>query len=293
MKLSILIPAYNQSCLKLATDLHRQCNQEGCDFEIIVADDASIDTKARSDNKKVESLPCCRALMSEVNKGRAATRNKLVNESSGDYLLFVDSDAEVINDDFIHRYVAECPTDAVLCGGILHPDVLPSPYVSLRYLYEKSCEPHFTAEQRNHHPYLCIRSFNFMMPRKVAIQYPFDEKIRTYGYEDTLMGKAFEIGGVKVRHIDNPLLNTDIEENAAFLEKTKEAMQTLFQMKEEMRGYSSLLTVYSRLSKLHLISFVSVAFRITRNMIERNLLGEKPSVRLLQFYKLGYYTQLT
>ena len=292
MKLSILIPAYNQSCLKLVKNLRQQCEQEGLDYEVLVADDGSSDMKARGENEEVGRLPHCRALMSEKNSGRASTRNKLVKESQGDYLLFVDSDAEVINEDFIHRYMAECPTDAVLCGGILHPDVLPSPNVSLRYYYEKSCEPRFTAALCNRHSYQCIRSFNFMMPREVALQIPFKD-IRTYGYEDTLMGKAFESCGVKVRHIDNPLLNNDIEDNETFLEKTKESMRTLFQLREEMKGYSSLLTLFSRLKKLHLTPLVAATFRLFRKPIERNLLSKRPCVKLLQFYKLGYYAQMT
>lgn len=292
MKLSILIPAYNQSCLRLVNDLKQQCEQEGLDYEILVADDGSSDIEAKQKNKEVGNILHCRALMSEKNTGRAATRNKLVRESQGDYLLFVDSDAEVISEDFIHLYLAECPTEAVICGGIRHPETLPSPEVSLRYLYEKSCESRFTADKCNRHPYQCLRSFNFMMPRTVALQFPFNEKIRTYGHEDTLMGKAFESGGINVRHIDNPLMNSDIEDNATFLEKTKESMQTLFQIEEEMKNYSSLLTLYYRIKKFHLTPLVSCTYRLFRKPIERNLLSKRPCVKLLQFYKLGYYTSL-
>ena len=41
--LSILLPTYNCNCVKLVTELHRQCVESKVDFEIIVADDCSPD----------------------------------------------------------------------------------------------------------------------------------------------------------------------------------------------------------------------------------------------------------
>lgn len=290
--LSILIPAYNQSCLELARALQRQCEGESLSYEILVADDGSTDAAARRENSLVGELPNCRALLLQQNQGRAATRNLLVRASQGDYLLFIDSDALLIRPDFINRYAALCPTEAVVCGGILHPRELPAPEVSLRYRYEKACEPHFTARARSRHPYQCLRSFNIMLPRQVALRYPFDENVRTYGYEDTLLGRAYERDGVLVMHIDNPLLNSDLEDNATFLEKTRESMRTLLQTEAQMQGYSSLLAAYCRLDKLCLARPLAALFRRCHRLAERNLLGGSPSIRLLQLYKLAYYCEI-
>lgn len=290
--LSILIPAYNQSCLELVCSLQEQCREEGLAYEILVADDGSTDAQARRKNQQVGELPNCRTLLLPQNQGRAATRNRLVRESRGDYLLFIDSDARLLRPDFIHSYARLWPTEAVVCGGILHPDELPSREVVLRYRYEKACEPHFTAQMRSRHPYQCLRSFNIMLPRRVALSYPFDENLRTYGYEDTLLGRAYERDGIEVLHIDNPLLNSDLEDNATFLEKTRESMRTLLQTEAQMQGYSSLLASYQRLRKLCLARPLAALWRLFHRPAESNLLGKHPSVRLLQLYKLAYFCEI-
>ena len=101
MDLSILIPAYNQSCLELVRSLQQQCRAEGASYEIVVADDGSTDETARRENASVGELEGCRAIMQPQNCGRAATRNLLVRESRGDHLLFIDSDARVVSQAFI------------------------------------------------------------------------------------------------------------------------------------------------------------------------------------------------
>lgn len=290
--LSILIPAYNQSCQQLVGALQEQCLAEGIAYEILVADDGSTDTTARQENIRAGQMLGCRTLLAPQNRGRAATRNWLVHESKGRYLLFIDSDAQPIHPHFIHRYAILWPTEAVVCGGILHPRQLPSPGVSLRYRYEKACEPHFTAQARSRHPYQCLRSFNIMLPRAVALRYPFDENLRTYGYEDTLLGKAYERDGIAVLHIDNPLLNSDLEDNATFLRKTRESMRTLLQIQSQMQGYSSLLAAHSRLRGLCLARPLALLYRLFHRCAERNLLGSHPRVWLLQLYKLAYFCEI-
>ena len=292
MDLSILIPAYNQSCLELVRSLQQQCQAEGVSYEIVVADDGSTDETVRRENASVAELAGCRVIMQPQNRGRAATRNLLVRESQGNHLLFVDSDARVISQEFVASYLRMLPTEAVICGGIVHADSLPNERVSLRWRYEKSCEPLFTAERRSKHPYQCLRTFNILLPRNVAQAYPFDERVRNYGYEDVLLGRALEQGGIEVRHIDNPLLNNDLEDNATFLEKTRESMRTLRSTEAEMQGYSSLLRTYCRLRPLQLTRLLSMLYRLGHARAERNLLSSNPSVRLLQLYKLCYYCEI-
>ena len=292
MDLSILIPAYNQSCLELVRSLQQQCRAEGARYEIVVADDGSTDETARRENASVGELEGCRAIMQPQNCGRAATRNLLVRESRGDHLLFIDSDARVVSQTFIASYLRMLPTEAVVCGGIVHADELPDKGVSLRWRYEKSCEPQFTAAQRSTHPYQCLRTFNILLPRNVALAYPFDERVRNYGYEDVLLGRALEQAGIEVRHIDNPLLNYDLEDNAAFLEKTRESMRTLQSAETELRGYSSLLRIYDRMQRFQLTRPLAALYQMFHSAAERNLLGPNPSIRLLQLYKLCYYCDI-
>ena len=235
MILSILIPVYNYNCVALVKALQQQAENCNIDYEILVADDGSDNAAVVCQNREINAIPHSHYHEMGKNHGRSWIRNWLVGQSQGEFLLFIDSDAEVCNAHFIGNYLRHVEKGAVICGGILHPEENFSPSRRLRYRYEKAMEPCFTAERRNLHPYANLRTFNFMMPREVALTHPFDESITLYGYEDTLLGSQFEKEGIKVVHIDNPLINADIEENLRFLEKTEESMLSLYQLKDKMR----------------------------------------------------------
>ena len=130
------------------------------------------------------------------------------------------------------------------------------------------------------------------MPASVANRIPFDEGIRLYGYEDVLFGKQLERLHIPVIHIDNPLYNTDIEDNKTFLKKTEEALETLKQMQEKIGNDSTLLKLHSALRKYHLSSFIGILFRAFSPILRWNLTGSHPSVFLFQCYKIGYFSAI-
>ena len=292
MILSILIPVYNYNCVALVKALQQQAENCNIDYEILVADDGSDNAAIVCQNREINAIPHSHYHEMGKNHGRSWIRNWLVGQSQGEFLLFIDSDAEVCNAHFIGNYLRHVEKGAVICGGILHPEENFSPSRRLRYRYEKAMEPCFTAERRNQHPYANLRTFNFMMPREVALTHPFDESITLYGYEDTLLGSQFEKEGIKVVHIDNPLINADIEENLRFLEKTEESMLSLYQLKDKMRHHSRLLASYEKIKRFKLDVLLRILFPLLRPLLKWHLTGNHPSVIALQFYKLAYYCTL-
>lgn len=288
MKLSILIPTYNYDCSRLVAQLQQQAAGCGIACEIIVADDGSTLPSVRTALQAACLPDGCRLMALKKNVGRARVRNLLAEAASGDYLLFADSDALVCRPDFLRRYVEALEPGTVVCGGIVHPGRLPSPSVSLRYRYEKQCEKRFTAERRNRHPHAQLRSFNILLPRTIARRFPFDERITRYGYEDTLMGRALAQARIRVVHIDNPLMNNDLEPNPRFLDKTEEAIRTLCALGPQMQGYSSLMDLHQRLQRMGLAGCMRVAYRLTGAAMRRHLAGRRPCVGLFQCYKLLY-----
>lgn len=289
MKLSILIPTYNQECVSLVQTLLHQLPS---DCEIIVADDCSTDKHVLKENRKLSELPQVVYWESDTNLGRSRIRNRLRDISKGEYLLFIDSDMQVEREKFIERYLSCLPTKDVICGGYYTDSNLPSPLVSLRWRYEKSCEHKFTAEQRNKRPHQNIATANIMIPRNVAQSHPFDERISRYGYEDTLLGQELESAGIRIRHIDNPLVHLGLEPNEAFLHKTEEAMQTLYDIRNQIGDKSYILEIHHRLENWHIAGLIAYIFRKFKTQITRNLLSVHPSVRLFNFYKLGYLCDL-
>ena len=289
MKLSILIPTYNCDCRQLVKDLLLHLPE---DCEIVVGDDCSSDKGVKESNRELQHLNKVTYWESPENLGRARMRNRLTKMAKGEYLLFIDSDARLDDERFIPNYLACLPTANVVCGGYFTDLELPSPQVSLRWKYEKTCEKRLTAKRRSEHPYQNLSTFNIMMPRSVAETHPYDESISRYGYEDTLLGQELEEAGIRVKHIDNPLVHLGLDTNEQFLKKTEEAMHTLFDIRARMGDKSRLLKVYNRMKRCHLTRIIAFAFRHTCKSMRKNLLGANPSIRLFNFYKLGYYCNL-
>lgn len=89
MKFSIIIPVYNvEKYLKKCID--SVLNQTYQDFEIIIVNDGSTDNSSQilnnyKDNDKI-------IIINQSNHGLSYSRNKGVEKSSGEYILFLDSD---------------------------------------------------------------------------------------------------------------------------------------------------------------------------------------------------------
>jgi hypothetical protein len=132
-----------------------------------------------------------------------------------------------------------------------------------------------------------------MIRREVAIAHPFDERFRYYGYEDVLFGKQLKKSNVKIRHIDNPMNLTDYECNEVFISKTEEAMRTLAQFREELRGYSKIITMADTFAHTPMATVIKVWHRMFGKLERKNLTGRRPCVKLFNIYRLGYFLTIT
>lgn len=289
--LSILIPTYNYECRLLVRDLQRQAGLLGIDYEIIVADDASPISMYREMNREINTLPHCRLVELPENVGRARIRNRLADEARYEWLLFMDADAEVIDENFIANYLKHTDAD-VICGGLCHASTLPSPEVSLRYAYEKRADKRRAAHYRVQRPYEQFTPFNFMIRREVFLCIRFDERIMEYGHEDTLFGIELGKRKTNVRHIDNPLRHVGLEKNERFLEKTRAALRNLATMKDSMQNHSSLLSLYNMLHRVRMDGCIAHWFARREEQITARLMAAKPRLGLFFIYKLGYYCKI-
>ena len=274
--LSVLIPAYNCNCLSLVEQLHSQLEQAGIPYEIIVGDDGSTDTSAIQANRPINALSHCRYIVRTENTGRASIRNFL---------------ASVVSETFIQNYLnADCQT--VVDGGITvsgSPDELQG---NLRYLYEQAEAPRHTAAERQCSPHQHIHTANLLIRRDLLLQYPFDERFRHYGYEDVLLGKTLHQHHVPILHIDNPLGMGTFETNAAFMAKTEEGLRTLHTFRNELRGYSRLLTLVSGIHLSIVRNLIRLWHQVFKKAERRNLCGSRPSLWVFKLYRLGYYLSL-
>ena len=286
--LSILIPTYNYDCSRLIRDLQAQAEQAGIDYEIIVADDASPIYIYKEKNREITTLPYCRLIELEENIGRARIRNRLADEACYPWLLFMDCDAEIIDEHFIANYISQLNSD-VVCGGLCHADMLPSPEVSLRYAYEKRADKRRAACYREQEPYERFTPFNFVIRREIFQSIRFDERITEYGHEDTLFGIALKEKSVTINHIDNPLRHVGLENNEIFLEKTRKALHNLAKMEQTMQNHSALLKIYNLLYRLKVANGIATWFDKHEQKLTRQLTSTAPRLTNFFLYKLGYY----
>jgi len=290
-ELSILIPVYNTVCTSFVRQLQQQAERADIDYEIIVADDASTQQPCVEENRQLQQLPNCQYIIKEVNTGAAATRNFLARQSRYQWLLFLDCDMQLPDDQFISRYLAAVDTP-VINGGISIGGDPQRLRTNLRYRYEKTEEPNHTAQCRQQRPYQSFRSTNFLIRRDVMLSCPFDERFLRSGYEDVHFGKLLGREHIEIAHIDNPLLMTDYEPNDAYLTKVERSLQTLHTFRNELQGYSPLLTF---VDGIH-IGAVKAVIRLWHKLfgkLERRCLCRLTTNQLLfKLYKLGYFLTL-
>lgn len=290
--LSVLIPTYNFDCTRLVRRLAEEAESLSSGIEILVADDCSNDSEVRQANALLDKVAGCRVFMRPQNGGRAMTRNFLASQARFDHLLFLDADGMPVRKSFLADYAQKAGKSDVVCGSIVHPDACPSPDKSLRYRYEKDAERRFTAEKRNARPYASFRSFNFMITKEAFNMVRFDEDFKDYGYEDLLFGRQLQEKGLRILHIENPMLNTDIEDNDVFLQKIRESNATLKKFYTKLRGSSSLIRGYELLRRCHLQGLASWLFKRCKKGLESNLLSSNPSLEYLKVYKLLHLSSL-
>lgn len=283
-ELSILIPTFNDPCSTLVRNLHQQAEALGMTYEILVADDGSTQEKVLEENRSINALPHCQLIERGVNAGRASIRNFLAQQARYAWLLFIDSDMVVCRNDYLRKY-ASCEETPIVDGGVVIGACKPG---NLRSLYEKAAESKHTPKERQLSPYRDFHTANFMIKRTLMLQQPFDERFKSYGYEDVLFGKAMEKASVPILHIDNPMSFEIFEENEHFVSKTEEGLRTLYEFRNELQGYSRLLDSIQTLPHTPIRWWHQLFGAIER----RHLTSRRPSLWVFNLYKIGYFLNI-
>lgn len=288
--ISVCIPVFNHCVVPLVEAVRRQSEGLALEVETVCIDDHS-DSGWLIRNEALEGM--CTYVKLPENVGRARIRNLFLQHARGEYMLFLDNDS-ILPEGFLQRYAAmlEAKPCAVV-GGRIYPPESDDRQHHLRYAYGTRAESRPAAE-REKHPYQSFMTNNFMIRREVLEQIRFDERISLYGHEDTLFGYRLQQAGIAIDHIDNPVVNGEVETNADFLRKTIDGVHSLAAIYRFMEGDENfvqsvrLLRAYRKLRLLRWpIRWVHL---YTRVRSERSFLaGKSFSMTLFNFYKLGTF----
>lgn len=291
--ISILIPTYNYSAYPLVMALHQQLSNAKLDYELICVDDGSS-SSANIQNQKINSLSNCRFIERKKNVGRNANRQFLAEQAQYDWLLFIDSDTIPKRQDFISNYISFINTNyEAVFGGFAYKENLKKEK-SLRYNFGKEREE-VSALKRNSLPYKVIISANFLIKKTIFTNLNQKATLNIYGL-DYLFGALLKQNKIKVLHVDNEVYHLGLDSNEDYLQKTKKAVKALTliqQSSDKVTHDISLLKAYEKLKRFHLEKIFSSSIHLITPIIEKNLLGSRPSLFLFDLYRLGYFCKLS
>ena len=292
--LSILIPTYNYNVFPLALALNNQAKRAHIDFEIICIDDGSL-ASCNSENEKINTLENSRFIAAQQNVGLSTNRNNLVEASKYDYLLFIDGDSKIIDENFIKNYINHIDeTSEIIYGGRVHPCHVKQEEKVLRWKYGKRIEDK-TVPTRQQNVYKTLMFNNTLIKRTSFYKILFDPSIKSYGHEDTLFAyQAFTLN-LNVSHINNPVEHDDIDLNTVFINKTEAGLVNIFKLYQKNKISSEFVTILSflmRLKKLKLRTLTKYLFKLTHGMLRKQLTSPSPSLFLFNFYKVGFLCSL-
>ena len=289
--ISILIPCFDYNAYPLVSILEKQALILKIDFEIICIDDGSFSSK-NDVNQKINLLTNSKFIESKKNIGRIKNRLLLAEKSQYEWLIFLDVDTLPNEDNFLKNYIDQLNKGTMIIGGCIYKEPENENF-SLRYKFGKLREE-INSNNRNKNPYKYISSCNFMCQRNVLIDILSSIKTISYG-NDYIFGSLIKKMGIDVKHIDNPVLIDNIDENQIFIKKTHHALDNLvssYNNKIIKKHSISILKAYMILDNLLLKNIFVKITDFYRNLLKRNLYRKDPNLFLFDLYRLNYLCKI-
>lgn len=140
IKVSVIVPVFNNSQY-IGTAIDSIINQDFDSYEIIIIDDGSTDDSLDIVNEKLRSTDVPNKVIHQENKGVSSARNKGIEVSDGDYLVFVDADDYIAPNHLSSLYDGQSDfslTQLVKKEGenTSSPHIYPQDYISTKEFIE-------------------------------------------------------------------------------------------------------------------------------------------------------------
>jgi len=248
--ISTIIPTFNdaEKAINTAKRLKEIAISSNCELEILIVDDGSS-AEAR---KKLQSYSEFKLILNEKNLGRAVTRNRGASLSTGESLLFIDSDCFPVNNSFLRNHLKALKSADISIGP-----VLPPPDNSFWSKYQKKSAQRRSVLFKKGY-YFMMTSANFMIKTKLfnALR-GFDPSYSRYGFEDRDFFIRAHVAGAKFSLTeDAAVIHKDNLNLTSVLRKMNEAGKTTSSIFEQRHplvyrklGYAAIDTRYNFLMK--------------------------------------------
>ncbi len=289
--LSVLVPTYNYNVYPLVREIHKQAIKANKPFEILVFDDAS--TQRFKTDTLLQELSFVTYKKLSKNLGRTATRQELALAAQYDNLLFMDADTFPKNPDFltkIYTFLMEGSAFEVLFGGVVFQENKPKQEQLLRWTYGKSREA-LSLEKRLKAPYLSLISTSFLIKKPLFLTVNKALQYKRYGL-DILFSYLLKEQKVVVKHIDNPIYHFGLETSLDFIKKSEKAIDTsIFLVQENLlpSTYRKIDFLNKKYAKFGTCFLAKTLFILFHKLMIIQLKSSKPSLRIFDLYRYGYY----
>jgi len=230
-KVSIIVPVYNTSrYLKKCID--SLVNQSFKDIEIIMINDGSTDNSEEIIHSYEDSRI---KYVSKENEGIGRTRNLGIEMSTGDYLMFIDSD-DYISENCIEKFYQKASSD---CCDL----VISNYYEDKEGIIKEVCLTSFSDTSLKENPLLlsninlgpCNKIYHSSLFKDESNR--FEEKLK---YEDVPFVCKMLLSACKIGKIDDCLSYYVIHENSETTTRNKKMFDILIISNliiEEMKKY--------------------------------------------------------
>lgn len=296
MAVSILIPVYNYSPESLVRAVSAQLERSGTGGEIILLDDASGEP-FRTACQALQNIPFVKLFSNERNEGRMAARKKLAAFSRFQYLLFLDGDSEIIQDDFLSAYLKWIQKGISLASGGRVYAV--SPPVDCAYMLHWKYGSKRESRQVNMKPekWRGFQSSNFLIRKEIFDRLDFSLQLPGYGHEDTWWGIQFENAGITCQYFNNPVLHSSIEKAEVYIQKSVQALSNLLLLESKVDSkmlcrHVKIYRWYRRLKKAGFSNFYLFFESMFHGIFKKNLLSCKPRLFYFDCYRLAELIKL-
>jgi len=232
------------------------------------------------------------------NIGRSKIRNKFKEYANYQYLLFLDCDSGIVEDEFLLNYVNEINIKKggqVICGGRVYSNENKDKTIRLRWKYGKYNECQLL-KVRKELPNNSFMTNNFIIKKEVIDFVNFDERLSLYGHEDTIFGLELKLKNIIIEHIDNQTIDNGLESNDTYLKKIDESILNLVQINvaydDVFLNEIRLLRSYNLIKRNRMIFLVKIyhftCSRLSVFFFKKGFVF----LKMLSLYKLGLFIKL-